>query len=51
MSTPHPPDKDKDKYKDKCKEEDYEDDLTLLINSSNFNIGRVMEVGSLVVGK
>ena len=40
---------DKEKYKDK--EEDDEDDLTLLINSSNFGIGRVIEVGSLGVGK
>ena len=43
MSTPYPPDKDKDK--------DGEDDLTLLINSANFNIVRVTEVGSLGVGK
>ena len=46
----HPtPDKDKDK--DKYKEEDNGDDLTLLINSSKFDIGRVTEVGSLGVGK
>ena len=36
-------------YKDK--EEDDENDLTLLINSANFDIGRVMEVGSLGLGK
>ena len=37
--------------KDKDKEEDDKDDLTLLINLANFNIGRVTEVGSLGVGK
>ena len=42
---PRTPEKDKDK------EDDDEDDLTLLINSSNFDIGRVTEVGSLGVGK
>ena len=45
MST-HPP-----HNKDKEKEEDDEDDLTLLINSSKFDIGRATEVGSLGVGK
>ena len=45
MSTHPTPDKEKDK------EEGDEDDLTLLINSANFDIGRVMEVGSLGVGK
>ena len=45
MSTHAPPDKDKDK------EEDDEDDLTLLINSAKFDIGRATEVGSLGVGK
>ena len=45
MSNHPPPDKDKDK------EEDDEDDLTLLINSAKFDIGRVTEVGSLGVGK
>ena len=44
--TTHPP---PDNYKDK--EEDDEDDLTLLINSANFYIGRVTEVDSLGVGK
>ena len=33
------------------KEEDDEDDLTLLINSAKFDIGRATEVGSLGVGK
>ena len=47
MSTHSPPNKDKDKDK----EEDDEDDLTLLINSAKFDIGRTTEVGSLVVGK
>ena len=47
MSTHPPPDKDKDKDK----EEDDEKDLTLFINSANFDIGRVTEVGSLGVGK
>ena len=42
---PTPPDMDKDK------EEDDEDDVTLLINSAKFNIGRATEVGSLGVGK
>ena len=42
----HPP-----PNKDKGKEEDDEDDLTLLINSAKFNIGRVTEVGSFGVGK
>ena len=45
MST-HPP---LNKYKDK--EEDDEDDLTLLINSAKFYIGRATEVGSLGLGK
>ena len=45
MSTHCPPEKDK------YKEEEDEDDLTLLINSVNFDIGRMTEVGSLVVGK
>ena len=36
-----PPNKDKDK------EEDDEDNVTLLINSEKFDIGRVTEVGSL----
>ena len=45
---PHRP-TNKDKYNDK--EEYDEDDLTLLINLVNFYIGRVAEVGSLVVGK
>ena len=45
MSTHPPPNKDKDK------EEDEEDDLTLLINSAKFDIGRATEVGSLGVGK
>ena len=49
MSTHPPP--NKDKYKDKDKEENEEDDLTLLINSAKFDIGRVTEVGSLGVGK
>ena len=45
MSThPHPA-----KYKDR--EEDNKDDLTLLINSSKVDIGRVPEVVSLGVGK
>ena len=43
MSIHPPPEKDK--------EEDYEDDLKLLINSAKFNIGGVTEVGSLGVGK
>ena len=43
MSTHPPPNKDK--------EEDDEDDLTLLINSAKFDIGRATEVGSLGVGK
>ena len=47
MSTHPPPDKDKDKDK----EEDNKDDLTLLINSAKFDIVRVTEVGTLVVGK
>ena len=42
----HPPTPDKDKDK----EENDEDDLMLLINSANFDIGRVTEVGSLGVG-
>ena len=46
MST-HPPTPDKDKYK----EEDDKDDLTLLIDSANFDIGRVAEVGILGVYK
>ena len=37
--------------KDKEKEEYDKGDLTLLINSSNFEIGRVTEVVSLGVGK
>ena len=45
MSTHPPPDKDKDK------EEDEKDDLTLLINSSKFDIVRAAEVGSLLLGK
>ena len=45
MSTHCPPDKDKEK------EEDDEGDLALLINLVNFDIGRVTEVGILVVGK
>ena len=45
MST-HPP-LDKDNYK----EEDYGDNLTFLINSAKFDIGRVMEVDSLGGGK
>ena len=45
MSTHPPPDKDKDK------EEDDRYDLTLLTNSSKFDIGRVTEVGSFGVGK
>ena len=45
MSTHPPPNKDKDK------EEDDEDDVTLLINSAKFDIGRATEVGSLGVGK
>ena len=45
MSAHPPPDKDKDK------EEDDKDDLTLLINSEKFDIGRVTKVGSFVVGK
>ena len=40
-----PPNKDKDK------EEDDEDDVTLLINSAKFDIGRATEVGILGVGK
>ena len=44
VHAPPPPDKDKEK------EEDDEDDLMLFINSSNFDIGRVTDVGSLVVG-
>ena len=36
------PHHDKDKDKDKDQEEDDEYDLTLLINSVNFNIGRVI---------
>ena len=40
-----------DKDEDKDKEEDDEDDLTLLINSAKFDIGRATEVGSLGVGK
>ena len=43
----HPP--TPNKYKGK--EEDDEDDLTLLINSANFDISTVMEVGSLGVVK
>ena len=43
MSTHPPPDKDKDKDK----EEDDKDDLTLLINSAKFDIGRVAEIGIL----
>ena len=43
MSTHPPPNKDK--------EEDDEDDLTLLINSDKFDIGRATDVGSLRVGK
>ena len=43
----HPPTPDRDKDK----EEDDEDYLTLLINSSNFYICRVKQVGSLGVGK
>ena len=52
MSTHPPSDKEKYKYKDnnKDKEEDNEDDLKLLINSTNFEIGRVAK-GSLGVGK
>ena len=42
----HPPPKP-----DKDKNEDDEDDLTLLINSAKFDIGRSKEVGSLGVGK
>ena len=42
----HPPTPNKDKEK----EEDEEDDLTLLINSAKFDIGRG-QVGSLGVGK
>ena len=38
-------------YKYKDKEEDDEDDLTLLINSAKFFIGRVTGVGSLGVVK
>ena len=45
MSIHPPPNKDKEK------EEDDEDDLTLMINSAKFNIGRATEVGSLGVGK
>ena len=41
---PHPP-------PEKDKEEDDKDDLTLLINSTKFDIGRVTEVGSFGVGK
>ena len=48
-TNPPPPYKDKYKYKDK--EEDYKDDLTLLINLVNFDIGRVTEVGILGLGK
>ena len=47
----HQPTPNKEKDKDMDKEEDDEDDLTLLTNSANFDIGRVREVGSLVVGK
>ena len=39
MYTHQPP------YKDKEKEEDDEDDLTLLINSSKFDISRATKVG------
>ena len=45
MSNHPPPDKEKDN------EEDDKDDLTLLINSAKFDIGRVTEVGSFGVGK
>ena len=45
MSAPPPPNKDKDK------EEGDEDDLTLLINSAKFDIGRATEVVSVGVGK
>ena len=45
MSTNPPPDKEKDK------EDDDKYDLTLLINSAKFDIGRVTEVGSFGVGK
>ena len=45
----HPPTPETDKDEDK--EEGDEDDLTLLINSVNFEIGRVTEVGSLGVRK
>ena len=47
MSTHPPPEKDKEKDK----KEDDEDDLTLLTNFANFDIGRVIEVRSLGVGK
>ena len=49
MSTHRPPDKEKDKEKDK--EGDNEEDLKFLINSANFDIVRVTEVGSLGVDK
>ena len=49
MTTHFPPDKYKDK--DSYKEEDDEDYLNLLINLVNFDICRVTEVSSLVVGK
>ena len=49
MATHPSPYKDKDKEKDK--EEDNEDYPTFLINSSKLDISRVMEVGSLGVGK
>ena len=42
----HPPHE-----KDKDNGEDGKDDLTLLINSANFDIGRVTELVSLGVGK
>ena len=48
----HPPTPtDKEKEKENSKEEDGEDDLTLLITLANLDIGRVMDVGSLGVGK
>ena len=44
----HPPHPEKDN--DKYKEEYDEDYLTFLINLSKFNIGRLTDMGSLVVG-
>ena len=51
VSAHPPPDKENYKDKDKDKEEDDKYDLTFLINLSNFDIGRVTEVGSLGVCK